>query len=69
LSDLEKYTLQFWNAAHFRRRAPGRDQTSVSLVLGNVAIHTDGRLHDRAVAILKEIDIDNGTDDSGGSRA
>ncbi len=56
MTDLAALTLQFWNAAQFHRRAPERDQTNVRPVLGNVAIHAAGKLHDRAVELLNEID-------------
>ena len=68
MTDLETLTVQFWNAAKFHRTAPDRDQANARKVLGNVAIHSHGKLHSRAVAILKEFDHDSSTDDSGSNR-
>ena len=67
MTDLELHTQHFWTAASFRRRAPDRDQTYVRKVLGNVAINSTGRLHKRAVAILREIDSVSDNEPGGGS--
>lgn len=52
-ADLATLTLQFWNASHFHRRAPNRDQANARKVLVNVAIHSTGRLRHQAVAMLQ----------------
>lgn len=56
---LADQTRRFWNAAYFYRRGPSKSGLSLaSRVLEQVAADTTGRLQDRAVTVLVEIDND-----------
>lgn len=48
-------TRKFWSASFFYRRAPERNQSITIKVLEQVARTTTGLVHDRATALLKDI--------------
>jgi hypothetical protein len=52
---LERWTLQFWSAAYFYRRALDRDRKKAVLALVDVAENSTGTVFDRAISLLKEI--------------
>ena len=52
---LDLAALQFWNAAKFHRRAPGRDQTNARKVLIQLSASGPANIRERAITILKEI--------------
>lgn len=51
----EKWTLAFWSAAYFIRRAPYRSHLIAIRTLDQVAAYSTGKVRERAVAILREI--------------
>lgn len=54
-------TRKFWSAAFFLRRAPDRNRSIPIKVLEQVARTTTGRVHDRAITLLKDINDDEPT--------
>lgn len=56
---LDDSTRKFWSAAYFYRRAQDRDQSLAVKVLEQVARSTTGRVYERAITLLEEIDNDS----------
>lgn len=54
MTSLALRTRNFWCAAYFLRRAPDRDRTIAVKALAQVATMTTGKVHDRAITILRE---------------
>lgn len=58
MTDLAERTRAYWSAAYYRRRAPDRDPTLPDKILADVARNSTSRLHDLALATMRET---NGT--------
>ena len=53
--NIETEARRFWSAAFFIRRAPDRDHREAVRILRFVTNTSTGRVHDRALALLREI--------------
>lgn len=55
---LDKDTRDFWNAAHFYRRAPERDQRVAIYILNVLSRTSTDAIKARAAELLRKIDND-----------
>ena len=53
----ERWTRAFWNAAYLIRRAPFRSHLLAIKTIDQVAIVSTGNVRERAVALLREINV------------